>query len=279
VRFLMALANVRLGVWVPNPRRLESFVALRAELRKNVSGFGPQVKAVLRPGEFEPVERSRAIGRASARGASSVPRPSPFYLLNELLGRNSINDKFLYVTDGGHYENLGLIELLRRGCRHIYCFDASGGRPLAQLGDAVALARSELGVEITFPDGQLEALKENDDGVAKARCAAGTLTYMRSDPQVTGRIVYVPTVLTENLPWDVRALKEEDKRFPHHSTVDQLFTDQKFEAYRMLGYCGAEAAMKAMDDPLPAAEGNGVDPRPSLYEVLERLFGARAQSS
>jgi hypothetical protein len=195
---------------------------------------------------------------------------------------NSINDKFLYVTDGGHYENLGLIELLRRGCRHIYCFDASGGRQLAQLGDAIALARSELGVEISFPDGQLERLREDAEGVAKARCAVGTLTYMRSDPPVTGKIapvtgkiVYVPTVFTENLPWDVRALKEEDDRFPHHSTLDQLFTDQKFEAYRMLGYCGAKAAMKAMDDPLPEAESDG-DARPSFAEMLERLLSARA---
>ena len=276
VRFLMAMANVRLGVWVPNPRRLESFVTLRSQLRKEASGFRPQVKAVLRPGEFERSDRSRAVARASARGASSVPRPSPLYLLKELLGWNSINDKFLYVTDGGHYENLGLIELLRRGCRHIYCFDASGGRQLAQLGDAIALARSELGVEISFPDGQLERLKENKDGIAEARCASGTLTYMRSHPEVTGKIVYVPTVFTEELPWDIRALKEEDGRFPHHSTLDQLFTDQKFEAYRMLGYCGAEAAMKAMDNPLPSDQADSGDGRPTLYELLERLLGARA---
>jgi hypothetical protein len=274
VRFLMAMANVRLGVWVPNPRRLESFVELRSVLRSDASGFGPQLKAVLRPGEFERIERSRAVTRASARGTSSVPRPGPIYLLKELLGWNSINDKFLYVTDGGHYENLGLIELLRRGCRHIYCFDASGGRQLAQLGDAIALARSELGVDISFPDGQLERLIENEDGVAKARCAAGTLTYLRSAPPVTGRIVYVPTVYTENLPWDVRALKKEDKRFPHHSTLDQLFTDQKFEAYRILGYCGAVDAMSAMDNSPPEAETEGTD-RPGLYEIFERLVSPR----
>jgi hypothetical protein len=35
---------------------------------------------------------------------------------------------FLYVTDGGHWENLGLVELLRRGCTKIYCFDAAGDK-------------------------------------------------------------------------------------------------------------------------------------------------------
>ena len=54
-------------------------------------------------------------------------RPRPEYLWKELFGRNRIDDKFLYVTDGGHYENLGLVELPRRGCGTIYCFDACGG--------------------------------------------------------------------------------------------------------------------------------------------------------
>src|SRR5688572_33341177 len=53
----------------------------------------------------------------------------------------------LYVSDGGHYDNLGLVELLRRGCRTIYCFDAGGGRTSGALADAIALARTELNVE------------------------------------------------------------------------------------------------------------------------------------
>ena len=53
-----------------------------------------------------------------------------------------------------HYENLGLVELLRRGCTEIYCLDASGlsadGAEFESLGEAITLARSELGVEIEF---------------------------------------------------------------------------------------------------------------------------------
>jgi hypothetical protein len=178
-----------------------------------------------------------------------MPRPSPRYLLKELLGWNSINDKFLYVTDGGHYENLGLVELLRRGCTTIYCFDASGGRQLDALGDAIALARSELGVEIRFGDGELEKLKEDEEtGFAKARCARGEVRYTRP-AEVIGTIVYAPTVITDDLPWDVLAFNERDEAFPHHSTVNQLFTDQKFEAYRMLGQCAGESALQVMDAP------------------------------
>jgi hypothetical protein len=198
---------------------------------------------------FTPEERAKAMASPSSK-ERLMPRPTPRYLLKELLGWNSINDKFLYVTDGGHYENLGLVELLRRGCRHVYCFDASGGKPLAALGDAIALARSELGVDISFPDKELGKLKEVD-GVAQSRCATGTITYKRCTPEVTGKIVYAPTVMTEDLPWDVHAFNEQDKTFPRNSTIDQLFTDQKFEAYRVLGYYAGESAMQAMDAPPP----------------------------
>ena len=58
----------------------------------------------------------------------------------------------LLCTDGGHYDNLGLVELLRRRCKLIYCIDASGAAlPLADaLAGAITLAREELGVEISF---------------------------------------------------------------------------------------------------------------------------------
>jgi hypothetical protein len=64
---------------------------------------------------------------------------------------------------------------------------------------------------------------------------------------VTGTIVYAPTVMTADLPWDVHAFRQKDDAFPHHSTLDQLFTDQKFEAYRVLGYYAGESALEAMD--------------------------------
>jgi hypothetical protein len=250
IRFLLGMANVRLGVWLPNPRRLDAFVKLRTSLRDHVEdGITARARAMLRPATFEADERERAIHHAT-RKKRWMPRPTPRYLLKELLGWNSINDKFLYVTDGGHYENLGLVELLRRGCTEIYCFDASGGRQVgAALGDAIALARSELGVEIVFADDELAKLDE-EEGLAQARCATGTIAYLRSKPVIQGTIVYAPTVMTKELPWDVRAFKRRDDAFPHHSTLDQLFTDQKFEAYRVLGRYAGISAMNAMDTAL-----------------------------
>jgi hypothetical protein len=262
LRFLLAMANVRTGVWLPNPARIESFVDLRSALKKQAKGILGNTKAQICPTSwFSGEERAGALEDRKAK-SRTMPQPSPRYLLKELLGWNSINDKFLYVSDGGHYENLGLVELLRRGCTRIYCFDASGGKPLGTLGDAIALARSELGVEVNFKPGDLANLREGGEGLAQERCATGTVEFTRtssgsvpSSEQANGTIVYAPTVMTSDLPWDVHAFKQKDGAFPHHSTLDQLFTDQKFEAYRMLGYYAATSAMRAMDSALLDVSG------------------------
>jgi hypothetical protein len=221
--FLMALANVRLGVWVPNPRWVGE-LARRQELRLRYA------------------------------------RPRPYYLLCELLGLNRISSKYLYVTDGGHYENLGLVELLRRGCTEIYCLDASGlsagGAEFESLGEAITLARSELGVEVEFEgeDGGEEG--KDEGGASPADMVPDKETHFAKGDVVTakityrdgheGKLVYVRNALTEGVPWDVRAHHEADPRFPNNSTVDQLYTDQKFEAYRVLGSRAAKRATEAM---------------------------------
>lgn len=214
LRFLLALANIRLGVWIPNPRWVMGEEGRERKL------FG---------------------------------RPRPSYLLRELLGRNRVDGRYLYLTDGGHYENLGLVELLRRGCTEIYCFDASGGEGFEVLGDAVALARSELDVEI---DIKPDDLFTEDDSGAKADAVSARFTYR--DPQTDGPgqdgvLVYARNVMTDDVPWDVKARRELDPQFPHNPTADQLYTDQKFESYRALGELAGGNAVDLMTEVTPGS--------------------------
>jgi hypothetical protein len=225
LRMLMALANIRLGVWVPNPRHVSSKRWTQRTLRR---------------AEQAEDNRESGIERIAGRPNDRIKHPRLSYLFRELVGRNRVDSRFLYITDGGHYENLGLVELLRRGCGKIYCFDASGGKHAAALGDAIALARSELGVEVEIDPTNI---KLDEEGFAKRSCAIGIIKH---DGEVVGRLVYAPTVLTEHVPWDVRAYKDADPVFPHHSTGDQLYTDQRFEAYRALGEYAGERARQAM---------------------------------
>jgi hypothetical protein len=206
--FLLALANVRLGVWIPNPRWVAG--TKKAERR----WFG---------------------------------RPRPSYLFRELLGRNHVDAKYLYVTDGGHYENLGLVELLRRGCTRIYCFDASGGESFDELGDAIAIARSELNVEIDIDPSPLSP--EGTEKLARSDTVSGMIRYLPQDRGgnvVTGTLVYSRNVMTEISPWDVHAYHDCDPTFPHNPTADQLYTDQKFEGYRVLGERAARHGIELM---------------------------------
>ena len=47
-----------------------------------------------------------------------------YYFVAELFGLLSDQFKSVYLTDGGHIENLGIYELLRRRCRVIIAVDA-----------------------------------------------------------------------------------------------------------------------------------------------------------
>lgn len=257
--FLTALANIRLGVWVPNPRRVQG--------------------------------QAKACDGGAQDGLNPYGRPRPSYLIRELIGRNRVDGKYLFVTDGGHYENLGLVELLRRGCTEIYCFDASNDNEFSVLGDAVALARSEVGVQIDIDpsaltpgsgedaaagcapaackntasgDGAAVESKATAKGIAANNVAYGKIRY-RDDRKACGScdgrkscddckgcdgregiLIYARCVLTEDAPWDVRAHHKQDPSFPHNSTADQLYTDQKFESYRALGEFVAGNAIKRM---------------------------------
>lgn len=203
---LLALLNMRLGVWTPHPDSV-------ARVPRTMKGAWSR-------------------------------RPRARYLLREILGKHRVDDEFVYVTDGGHIDNLGIVELLRRGCTVLLSFDASGDDidRFSQIGEAIALARSELGVEIVLDP---EEMKPQDPD-APRRSPRSVITGKLQYPDgTTGIIVFGKTAVVDDAPWDVRSFGLEDDAFPAHSTLKQLFDDQKFESYRTLGYLtGATAAQE-----------------------------------
>lgn len=209
---LLTIVNARLGVWLPNPRVITQLP-----------------------------EGDRPLGWARA-GFSR--------LLREMMGNNKIRSKLLYVTDGGHWENLGLVELLRRGCTTIYCFDAAGDKEKTfyTIGEAIALARGELGVEISLAPDVMGVPDPDNPTYVFADHVIGTFTYPPDDDGnvVTGQLVFVKAEVIADAPWDVRANKEKDPQFPNHSLLEQMFADETFESYRALGYFSAEQAVDAL---------------------------------
>ncbi len=187
-------------------------------------------------------------------------RPGPMfalrYLLDELMAQTTDRSKFLNLSDGGHFDNLGLYELVRRRCRFILIGDGEQDPELTfgSLAGAIRKCRTDFGVEI---DLDLHAIQETN-GLSKAHCAVGTITYPEQDPagvvpsyamrnpdgRATGLLVYFKASLTGDEPEDVREYRSRFAEFPHQSTSDQFFTESQFESYRHLGLHIARAALE-----------------------------------
>jgi hypothetical protein len=159
-------------------------------------------------------------------------------LVAEALGRTTDRTRHVYLSDGGHFENLGLYEMVFRRCGLIVLVDAGCDPQYAyeDFAGAVRKIRADLGVPITLASGSTAADEKERD----AHYAIATIHYSHVDPGVRdGMIIYVKPVLTGDEPIDVSryaaAHKDPKNPFPQQSTMDQFFDEAQFESYRQLG--------------------------------------------
>jgi hypothetical protein len=222
LRLLLGLANVRLGLWLPNPRRTQLPAA--------------------------PVMQGASAWRLVRW---QLRQPGVRSLLCEMLGRTGLQSRWIYVTDGGHYENLGLVEALRRGATEIIAFDASGDAPHSwtAFGEAVETARADLGVQIDLDPTPMAPPKGSDR--APTMAVKGVCTYPDG---ARATLVLCKLALPADAPasWDVAAWAAGHPSFPHDTTAQQLYGDREFEAYRRLGELGGERALALLERPEPA---------------------------
>jgi hypothetical protein len=219
---LLAVTGLRLGTWLPNP----AFVQRWNEAKANDDWTRP--------------------------GLPKLRRLS--YLLREVLGSHRYTDRLLQITDGGHYENLGLVDTLRRRCTEIYCIDASGDRPptAGTFEQAITLAYAELGVRIVLdeeawrlvpgggtpipPHDPLSRLNKrlSDRAVATATICYPPESGLPPD-QRHGVLVFAKALLTPDMSYQLLSYAARHPVFPHDTTGDQFFDDDKYTAYSALG--------------------------------------------
>ncbi len=237
LRILLAMANVRLGVWLPNP-------AVVSTKRPMIESFGQRHA-------FNAATWLDRMGTRGRRILLNLWQPGALALAKEMWGSCRIDGRWLYITDGGHFENLGLVEALRRKPSEVFIFDASGESPgsFSALGQAIALARTDLSVQIRFP-----GLDEGGDKAPPVPFQIGTATYPDG---TTVRLCYAKAMRSMDAPWDVQSYANAHPSFPHDSAGQQLYDEQEFEAYRSLGRDAVGRlldARKALDaDPKTAA--------------------------
>lgn len=184
----------------------------------------------------------------------SRPRFTVRPIVAEALGLTDRTSPYVYLSDGGHFDNLGLYEMVLRRCHFIVVSDAGCDEKcgLNDLGGAIRKIRADLGIPIDFPRG-ISIYSRSADPTTRAHglyWAVGRIRYSVVDPPPTpadaaraetledarnGWLLYIKPAFYGNEPPDVFEYATTNEQFPHESTADQFFSESQFESYRMLG--------------------------------------------
>jgi len=177
-------------------------------------------------------------------------RPNRWYgflgcLINELVGNASLKERFIYLSDGGHFENLGLYELVRRQCRVIIVGDGECDPTynFQALGTAIRRCKVDFGTKIEIETRDIRP--DPTTGLGRAHCAFGRIQYAGGKP---GLLIYMKSSMTGDESLAVRQFRGESPAFPHESTGDQFFSESQFESYRELGRHIAREAFEPVPD-------------------------------
>ncbi|MDQ3280087.1 MAG: patatin-like phospholipase family protein [Acidobacteriota bacterium] len=176
------------------------------------------------------------------------PKNSLGALMREALGRTDDTSSYVFLSDGGFFENLGLYEMVARRCKHIIVCDASadGSYGFSDLGNAVRKIRIDLGIPIELKTKYIAPSAGERHG---RFCATGRILYPDVDgvnkvggeidredyERRCGKLIYIKPAVFESCPPDVRNYRTEHESFPHDTTADQFFNESQFESYRALG--------------------------------------------
>ncbi|MGI9485005.1 MAG: patatin-like phospholipase family protein [Geminicoccaceae bacterium] len=239
VSLFMSLTNARLGFWARNPKYTSE------PDDSSEQAIGGEPPNFLLPGLQQGVrEQGYHEGKA-----------------------------FIELTDGAHFDNTGLYELIRRRTKLIVMIDGTADKALnyQSLATAFERIRVDFGVQIRFnpKDYNLEQLlpEANDPRPfqQKYNLAVRGFAIARIDYQPVGEyrgtedgvLIFIKSTMIEDLPADVLGYKSANPDFPSESTTDQFFDEIQLEAYRELGY---RVTKQALNDDEVQEEFNKVKP-------------------
>ena len=173
-------------------------------------------------------------GRAGAKTWKQAGPTSAFSsLVTEAFGLTNDQNEYVNLSDGGHFENLALYEMVRRRCHYIVVSDGGCDDVFsyADLGNALRKIRIDFKIPIDFEDNFLQPLRKKEKRFAIARIGYGVVDYGAED----GYLLYIKPMMRSNESPDIAAYHSDHPTFPHQSTADQFFDESQTEAYRALG--------------------------------------------
>jgi hypothetical protein len=203
-------------------------------------------------------------GRRTWRLANPLFAIQPIFA--EAFGLTDACHSYVYLSDGGHFENLGVYEMVRRRCRFIVLGDA-GADPACSfedLGNAIRKIRIDFGIPITFPKPLAIVARDALKKKKASYWAIAEIDYAAVDgpAAVPGRLLYLkPAFYGRDEPKDVYTYAQGSETFPHEATSDQFFSESQFESYRALGYHAMTQATLGLD----------AEARNDLRDLFEKL--------
>jgi hypothetical protein len=168
-------------------------------------------------------------------------------IIAEALGQTDDQSPYVYLSDGGHFENLGLYEMVLRRCRFIVVSDASTdpNYTYESLAQAVRKIRIDLGIPIDFEPFPLFGRSQDGSGI---HFAFGKIHYSAVDSKCQdGCLIYIKPSLKGGEPRDLINYLSSSPTFPQESIADQFFSESQFESYRMLGWLIATRVFSGPD--------------------------------
>ena len=284
-RILFTMTNISLGVWLPHPnvvRDARRWIDQQNKRSTSQPGEGntrsgweghplllllwyltpklPSATDTDASREREArlwahVLQSKIDGKRRGAIWYRFMQPTLGLLWAEAAGRLSYRATWMYVTDGGHHDNLGLVEALRRGASNIIVLDASGDKPDTwfTLGGAMALARTDAGVEIDLdPTTMVRGGRKLAPGQVVRPWAHGRFyrpQEMDGLPR-QGDIWVCKLGWWSGAPWDVLAYARGHSTYPCDGTLEQLYNADEFRAYHQLGAATVLDGAKRCKPPL-----------------------------
>jgi hypothetical protein len=239
VRFLMALFNVRFGFWLGNPGPAGDKVNLLERLLN--------IPLRLFGSKLEPPFRMDS------------PRLSVSPFFSEAVGNIDDKSSYVYLSDGGHFENLGLYEMVLRRCRFIVVCDATTDPDYSfeSLAMSIRQIRVDLGVPIDIPELAVGVPSQN---LKNKYCAIGKIRYScvdrgsadadARDEDFDGILVFIKPSLIGQEPRDVINYWQGRSSFPQEIITDQWFSEAQFESYRALGSYMIDAICGDSNNPI-----------------------------
>jgi hypothetical protein len=179
------------------------------------------------------------------------------YLFLELFGLATEDRSWVNLSDGGHFENLGIYELIRRRAKVIIACDGECDPDLSfgSLGNLVRICQTDFGAQI---DLDVASIRKNEESsLSRAHCAVGRITYSNGGQ---GYLIYLKSSMTGDEDIGIEQYRAGHDTFPHESTADQFFTEDQFEAYRRLGHHIASVTFRP------------VEGEPSVVAIASKLY-------